>query len=173
MEKLNIIPIGKIDQRILDYLKVELRKKFGLEVGIVEPMEKPDYAYNPQRRQYHSTSILEKISKLTNGVILGVVDLDLYVPDLNFVFGQAAPLMRMAIISLARLRQECYGLPKNESLFRERAIKEAVHELGHVFGLNHCRDPKCVMHFSNSLFDTDKKSSSFCSKCLKLLPKRN
>ena len=173
MEKLNIIPIGKIDQKILDYLKIELRKKFGIEVEIAEPMEKPDYAYNPQRRQYHSTAILEKISKLTNGVILGVVDLDLYVPDLNFVFGEAAPLMRMAIISLVRLRQEYYGLPKNESLFRERVIKEAVHELGHVFGLNHCRDPKCVMHFSNSLFDTDKKSSSFCSKCLKLLPKRN
>ena len=90
MEKLNIIPIGKIDQKILDYLKIELRKKFGIEVEIAEPMEKPDYAYNPKRRQYHSTSILEKISKLTNGVILGVVDLDLYVPDLNFVFGEAA-----------------------------------------------------------------------------------
>jgi len=165
MEKLNIIPIGKIDQKILDYLKIELRKKFGLEVEIAEPMEKPDYAYNSQRRQYHSTSILEKISKLTNGVILGVVDLDLYVPDLNFVFGEAAPLMRMAIISLVRLRQEYYGLPKNEILFRERIIKEAVHELGHVFGLNHCRDPKCVMHFSNSLLETDKKSSSFCPKC--------
>jgi len=169
MEKLNIIPIGKIDQKILDYLKVELERKFGLKVEIAESMESPDYAYNPKRRQYLAEAILERIIKISDGINLGMVDVDLYTPDLNFVFGTAFPLGKSAVISLARLRQEFYGLPKNEILFKERVIKEAIHELGHVFGLNHCRDPECVMHFSNTILDTDKKSSSFCSNCQRIL----
>ncbi|MBT9175335.1 MAG: hypothetical protein DDT22_01010 [candidate division WS2 bacterium] len=172
MKEINIIPLGKVDQKTLDYLKVELEKKFGLEVEVASAQENPDYAYNPQRRQYHSTTILEKMkaNKSTEEIILGIVDLDLYVPNLNFVFGEAWPLMRAAVISLTRLRAEYYSLPKNEKLFRERMVKEAVHELGHIFGLNHCRDSKCVMYFSNSLLDTDKKSSSLCSNCLNILP---
>ena len=96
---------------------------------------------------------------------LGIVDVDLYAPGLNFVFGEADISSGVAIISLHRLRQERYGLPKDERLFQDRAIKEAVHELGHTFYLSHCKDVKCVMHFSNSLADTDIKGASFCHKC--------
>ena len=97
--------------------------------------------------------------------VLGVVDVDLYAADLNFVFGEADPKEGVAVISLARLRQEFYGLAPNESLFHERILKEAVHELGHTYSLGYCPDPACVMHFSNSLKDTDIKKSSFCLKC--------
>jgi archaemetzincin len=95
--------------------------------------------------------------------ILGIVDLDLYVPRLNFVFGEAS--QRVAIISLTRLRDEFYHLPKDESLFRKRVLTEAVHELGHTYGLEHCRIPQCVMFFSKSLIDTDTKGPDFCPKC--------
>lgn len=101
--------------------------------------------------------------------VLGIIDKDLYVSELNFVFGQAESPGSHALISITRLRQEFYGLAKDDKIFFDRVIKEAVHELGHTYGLSHCSNPKCVMFFSNSLPDTDRKSSLFCERCLKKL----
>jgi len=95
--------------------------------------------------------------------------MDLYVSSLNFVFGLADQENRRAIIALPRLRQSYYGLPDDTDLFKQRALKEAVHELGHVFGMRHCDDRRCVMAFSNSLADTDCKSHDFCSRCRRQL----
>jgi len=168
MEKIYLIPIGKTGEKTLLYLKKELEKEFWGVVEIGEELSEPDYAYNPLRRQYLAPTILRKIEKekpRNYRKILGVTNVDLYTEGLNFVFGQASPLIGVALISLIRLRQEYYGLTPDENLFKERMKKEAIHELGHLYGLNHCLDPKCVMHFSNSLSDTDKKSSSFCLRC--------
>jgi predicted Zn-dependent protease len=97
--------------------------------------------------------------------ILGIVDVDLFAPSLNFVFGEADLLHGVAVISLFRLRPENYGLPASANLLQERALKEAIHELGHTYGLMHCNHYRCVMHFSNSLPDTDRKSHQFCRRC--------
>jgi len=97
--------------------------------------------------------------------VVGIADVDLYVPRLSFVFGEADVGSGTAIISLCRLRQEYYGLAPDEALFLERATKEIVHELGHTFGLGHCPNDRCVMHFSNSLADTDLKNAQFCNRC--------
>ena len=97
--------------------------------------------------------------------MLGIVDVDLYMPELNFVFGEADVTHGVSVISLVRLRQEYYGLPKNEKLFLERALKEAVHKLVHTYRLGHCGDTGCIMHFSNSLRDTDIKGPDFCPRC--------
>jgi archaemetzincin len=97
--------------------------------------------------------------------VLAVVDVDLYATGLNFIFGQADTVAGTAVISLYQLRQEYYGMLPNEKLFWDRAVKEAVHELGHTFSLDHCQNEKCVMHFSNSLADTDWKQAAFCSLC--------
>jgi archaemetzincin len=101
--------------------------------------------------------------------ILGVANLDLYVPSLNFVFGEADLEHRVAIISLYRLSQEFYGLSEDRDRFEERVLKEAAHDLGHAYGLGHCSNPLCIMHFSNSLLDTDIKKASFCPECEKRL----
>ena len=101
---------------------------------------------------------------------MAVVNLDLYTPGLNFVFGQALTGGKAALIALPRLRPEFNGLTRNKELYRHRAVEEAVHELGHTFDLSHCPNIRCVMHFSNSLADTDGKGKDFCEGCLDKLP---
>jgi archaemetzincin len=96
---------------------------------------------------------------------LGTVNVDIFVPELNFVFGEAECPGKATLISLWRLRPEFHGKAPNMDLFLERITKEAVHELGHALGLRHCANPFCVMYFSNSIFETDRKQSLFCTKC--------
>ncbi len=167
MEKIGIRPIGNIEPWILDELSRRLGGVFGCPVEIMEKHDLPDRAYDPKRRQYHSTPLLATIKGAgpREGRVLGVVDVDLYVRGLNFVFGEADPGSKTALISLCRLRQEYYGLPPDEPLFAERATKEAIHELGHTYGLRHCRDERCIMYFSSSLLDTDRKRAAFCNNC--------
>jgi len=165
-DKIYILPLGKQEKKVIVYLKNNLSKIFSLEVEVLENREIPLYSYNPRRKQYNSTLILKELLKdKFKGYTLAICDVDLYAEGLNFVFGEANFLNKICIISLTRLRQEYYGLTKDDNLFLERALKEAVHELGHTFGLSHCLNPKCVMYFSNSILDTDKKTFNFCSIC--------
>ena len=144
-----------------------LATALGREWDVTDPLPRPAYAYHKRRQQYLSDAILNRLRQVALPAerLLGLVDLDLYTPGLNFVFGQASMGGREALIALPRLRQTFYGLPDDKALFHERAIKEAVHELGHTYGLGHCPDATCVMHFSNSLPDTDFKEKEFCGVC--------
>src|SRR5581483_10852121 len=120
----------------------------------------------PKRDQFHSTAILNAMQPLGNGSrILAVTGLDLFVPVLTFVFGEAQLAGNCAIVSLHRLRDEVYGLPANPVLLGERLRKEAVHELGHTFGLRHCDDWSCVMTSSHSVEWLDVKTADFCRPC--------
>ena len=158
-----------VDSMLIAALLDRLREVLGVEVEIGEPLDDISYAFNPQRNQHHSTPILEQITRIHSGrdghKILGIVDVDLYAPELNFVFGEADLRAGSAVVSLTRLRQDFYGLPSDEELFFQRILKESVHELGHTLGLLHCRQSTCVMHFSNSLEETDHKSHEFCPSC--------
>lgn len=131
-----------------------------------------DFAYHPRRKQYSSSTILDGLKTIKNKEcdrLLTIVDVDLYMPELNFVFGEADFQVKIAVISTVRLPRRFYGLPKDNQLFLERVTKEAIHELGYTYGLPHCSDQKCMMHFSNSLRDTDFKSYSFFQNCKKKL----
>jgi len=171
-EKICLLAINKVDSTLLEKLSTDLEKIFGQKIKVSQISLDLEFAYNPERKQYYSSAILEKLRNAGSEVgerVLGLVDVDLYVPDLNFVFGEADVVEKMAVISTKRLRQEYYGLPKDEELLLDRTIKESVHELGHTYGLEHCPDSNCVMYFSNSLQDTDFKSSSFCESCKRKL----
>jgi archaemetzincin len=123
-------------------------------------------AYNSRRNQYHSTRILAllegEIERLRVVKLLGVADFDLYVPGMNFVFGEARCPGRVGIISTRRLKPHS---PNAIGLFRERVVKEAVHEIGHMLGLRHCANELCTMHFSERLLDTDRKRAELCGDC--------
>lgn len=171
---LYLVPVGRVEDAILNPLARGVEGAFGTLSEVAPNLPHPSYAYSLKRDQYLAPSILEQLTQvdLQNAFrILGVVDLDLYVQQLNFVFGQASLGGLAALIALPRLRQEFYGQQPDEALFQERAIKEAIHELGHTLGLAHCSRSKCVMSFSNSLLDVDGKSRSFCPTCLRNLPR--
>jgi archaemetzincin len=135
----------------------------------------PTYLFDKARKQWISDSLLdwllESINPDSTTKVLAICDFDAYSDELNFVFGQAHIGGRVAAIYLPRLKDEFYvrKSDKNNNLFEKRVIKESVHELGHTFGLRHCQISKCVMHFSNSLQDTDFKDDEFCDRCNKIL----
>ena len=164
--KITLKPLGNIADEIMEELKDRVGGIFHCPVEIKAGFSDLTQAYTPERKQYFSSKLLASLKKSEREErVVGIADVDLYVPRLNFVFGEADIFSGTAIVSLCRLRQEYYGLAPDEALFLERVAKEIVHELGHTFGLGHCPDNKCVMHFSNSLADTDLKETSFCSSC--------
>lgn len=172
LKVVHLVPAGGIEKGLLAELALGLREKLGVVAEVGAATDIPAEAFNPRRNQYYSTEILRTLeeSKPRGGLyLLGVTGLDLYVPTLNFVFGEALPAKNVAIISIHRLRSEFYGGEPDGAVLMERMIKEAVHELGHLWGMKHCDDPGCVMFFSNSLMDTDKKSDRFCNRCQNVL----
>jgi len=175
--RIAILRIGSVDMDVVESIQRELCDKFpGITCEILEhTMPVPQDAYNASRHQYYSSSVLAKIQdyveKSQADRVLGVTEVDLYVPRLNFVFGEAQCPGRNALISLFRLKPEFYGRSPNRDLFLERSVKEAVHELGHTLGLVHCHNSACIMFFSNSIFDTDRKKLAFCERCYPLVLK--
>jgi len=170
--EIKILAVGPVDQNILDYLALTISGSFNATCQSVNLKVDPQDAYHPTRRQYNSTQLLSKLLELhpTDGnKMLGVTELDLFIPILTFVFGEAQLGGRVALISTHRLHPQFYGLPENEKLFYSRCEKEAKHELGHTSGLVHCRSYECVMHVSNSVEQVDLKQSSFCPTCTGLL----
>ncbi len=155
--KIRIQPLGEVDEDLLNLLENELSKRFG-DVIILKPIEMPIRCYNPIRAQYNSTCILKKLN--AKRITLGVSEEDIYANGLNFVFGEAEVNGSRAIVSTYRLRFNA-----DEELLKKRLIKEAIHEIGHVLGLGHCSNRRCVMCFSNSIFDVDEKSDEFCEMC--------
>lgn len=162
-----IHPLARTQElsQILANLAQQL-KKFFSDVTVLEPIEPPNSAFNNSRKQFNSTELL-KIIEPVGDINLGVLDEDIYSNALNFVFGEAEFRGNKAVISVHRLRPQFYG-HRDVELLKKRVLKEAMHEIGHVLGLRHCSKSDCVMHFSNSIRDTDVKGWCFCEKCLSL-----
>lgn len=124
--------------------------------------------FEEKKNQYNSTKILgELLREIPPDAlkVLGLIDSDISIPILTFVFGEAQLGGRAAIVSLTRLRQEFYGMKPNRQIFLDRLRKESFHELGHTFGLYHCTENECVMKLSSTIFDVDRKGSTFCGDC--------
>ncbi len=170
--KVGILRIMHVAPEVVSGIKLGLAKAFpDTIVSIIdEILPIPQRTFDKKRNQYSSSAILTEVGGYAArnrkfDLVLGVVDEDIYVSGLNYVFGEAYTPGNAALISLRRLKPEFYGDKADLALYVLRALKEASHELGHTLGLQHCRRSMCVMHFSNSIFDTDKKQNLFCDQC--------
>jgi archaemetzincin len=166
-----ICSVGSVNDRILDHIAKCIPIRCGLSCRISMRMENPRYAYNDTRCQYNSKLILKRLlqqSPHETFRIMGITSVDLYVPILKFVFGLAQIDGKCSIISLHRLWPQFYDQPSNPDLFLSRVEKTALHELGHTFGVTHCRDRRCVMFSSTRIEDTDFKRAEFCPTCFEL-----
>jgi archaemetzincin len=162
-----LVPIGDVEADLTAWLAAELGATLGCSARVGDPVPLPKGGYDPVRRRYRGEAMLGTLRAVSAPAhrLLGLTDVDCYAPGLNFIFGQATLQGREAFVALPRLRPSFYGLQDDPDLFRQRVLKEAVHELGHTWGLGHCPDPHCVMHFSNTLHDTDVKGAAFCPRC--------
>jgi archaemetzincin len=168
---LAVAPVGSAPGDVLSAVEAALAAAFALPVRRVGPIGEPA-AYSARRGQWSSTAFLEALLPLlprSATRLLGVTERDLFVPVLSFVYGQAQLGGRVAIVSLARLRPEFHGLPGSSEVLARRAAAEAVHEVGHTFGLVHCPDRACPMSLSTDLPDLDGKTATPCPACRVLI----
>lgn len=166
-KSLQLLPIGTPDPDLLEWLRDELSDGFRVNCDLMEPID-PGFAFQPERKQYHSTELLHAMARhvgRNTWRVLGVTSLDLYIPILTFVFGEAQLGGRCAVVSYHRLRQEFYGLPNDRDLLAQRLLVESVHELGHTMHLTHCSDHFCVMSSSHAVEWIDIKQHTFCREC--------
>ncbi len=170
---IQLVAVGEgVGRERLDALTRDLARIFRTSCRVLDGVVDAEFAHNAARGQYHSTAILERLQSISpngNSRLLGVTAVDLFVPIFTFVFGEAQLEGNCALASLYRLSEEHYGLPADEEKLRERLTKEAVHELGHTFGLRHCEDWECVMASSHSVELVDVKSAEFRGECVRLV----
>jgi archaemetzincin len=168
MKLLQILPIGNVEDALLMDVRPALEETFGIACKVVPVRLDPEFAFHGERQQYHSSEILQRMQSFLTADswrMLGISAVDLYIPILTFVFGEAQMGGPCAVISAHRLRQEFYGFPSDRELFRQRVIKEAVHELGHTLNLTHCEDYRCAMASSHAVEWIDLKESTLCAAC--------
>ncbi len=168
MRIVELLPIGKIDERLLLDLGPVLADVFRVPCRILQTNLDPQFAFHAERQQYHSSEILHRMqSYVADGAwrILGITSFDLYIPILTFVFGEAQMGGPCAVVSAHRLAEEFYGLPADPERQRKRLIKEAVHEVGHTLDLTHCEDYSCAMAPSHAVEWIDLKEAALCSNC--------
>jgi archaemetzincin len=173
MARVFLVSVGAVGSRTVAALGSAIEEFLPCRATFAGARLIPEFAFDFQRRQYWSTPILERLEAMRPAAadrVLGVAEVDLFIPILTFVFGEALLNRPPALISLHRLRPSFYGLPDDPGLTLERARREAVHELGHTFGLVHCPDYACVMHASRVADEIDLKGPGFCRACAAALP---
>jgi archaemetzincin len=168
MKLLHLLTIGVLDGGLLRDLAPALAETFRTPCALAPTPLNPEFAYHRERAQYHSSEILQEMQSYVSGDswrVLGVTAVDLYIPILTFVFGEAQIGGPCGLVSAYRLRQEFYGLPRNAEILQQRLLKEAVHEIGHTLDLTHCDDYQCAMAPSHAVEWIDLKESTLCDSC--------
>lgn len=172
-KEIALISFGYFRNEILEKIAGNVKNEFRLPVVIRDGHIDLSEFYDPARRQYDGNRLLKEVEdSFSDGYYktLGLFGIDLFIPILTYIFGQAMLNGRTGIASLYRLSNEHYGMPKDDMKLQERFEKEVIHELGHTFGLAHCHTPDCVMRSGSYVEDIDQKSSHLCMRCREMLP---
>jgi len=169
---LYVRPVGSVSPAVTDAIAGLVQEEYQVDAVVLPEVPVPDDSFDAGRKQYSSSAIMQMlVAQCPEDALrlFGITECDLFIPMLSFVFGQAQLRGRVALLSIARLRQEFYGLPVGEELLMERIHKETLHELGHTFGLLHCLDKGCPMALSTTVQLLDAKSTDYCPSCSTLL----
>lgn len=168
MKPLRLLAIGEVNDGLLPHLRSALQQYLQVRCEIIPAVLDASSAFHAERGQYHSSQLLAAMQKFANREswrVLGVADVDLYIPILTFVFGEAQTEGTCALVSGRRLRQEFYGLVPDQRLLERRLLKEAIHEIGHTCGLTHCENYLCAMAASHAVEWIDIKDAALCRDC--------
>lgn len=167
-----LVPLKFSNQQLLKKIVEELSKRFTNKIKVIKLEANIDDFFSIERQQFYSTQIIAEIMKQTeqiHGKVIILTEVDIFVPALTFIFGEAQLNGKHSIVSVCRLHEEFYSGLSNFKLLIERSIKEILHELGHNYGLRHCLDWNCVMHASHGIEEVDIKGNSYCAKCAKMI----
>lgn len=168
MNLVHLLPVGTISHSLLENLCANLPKSLRVKCEIHPLRLDPVPSYHAERQQFHSSELLQRMRQAVrpgDWRLLAITNVDLYIPILKYVFGEAQMGGACAIVSVFRLRQEFYGLPEDEDLLQNRLLKESLHELGHTLDLRHCEDYRCAMASSHAVEWIDLRESSWCATC--------
>jgi archaemetzincin len=175
MNLVRLLPVGKLEPVLLDELRSGISRFFKVRCELLPIEFDPMLAYHAERQQFYSSEILQAMQALDRPKdcrLLGITGVDLYIPILKYVFGEAQLGGPCAIVSFHRLRQEFYGLDRDGALLGERLLKECIHELGHTLDLRHCQDYRCAMASAHAVEWIDLRENSLCESCQKQVDSR-
>ena len=168
MPNITLVSVGYFEKDMLETIAEAVKHEFHSQVNLREGHVDLSEFYDQARRQYNGNGLLKMVDNMTfpdSQKTLGLFNVDLFIPILTFIFGQAFLNGRTGIASLYRLSNERYGMTGDNRFLLDRCKKEVIHELGHTFGLIHCHNPTCVMRSSTYVEDIDQKDQHFCINC--------
>ena len=172
MDKIILLLLSETDAHLIEVLSGNLEKTFNRKVEVRQRLINLKFAYNRGRYQYLSPKILSRLRRIRKDPgdkIMGIVAVDLYSEGYDFVYGEADVNAGVATLSFARLCLIDADNQQAAKIFEERVLREAIHEMGHLFGLLHCSDPKCVMRTCTCEEEVDEAGNALCNECNDLL----
>ncbi len=168
LKELQFVPIGPVESAFLKELEAPLTQVLGVNAYVGKAvLPQPAFAFNKDRKQYHTTAIMRRLLTVKDTgapLIMGIADVDLFVPDSPFVYGEADREARVSVMSLWRLKGE-------GDAWKRRTFVECVHQAGHLIGLSFCEDARCAMFLATTITDAERRQLHLCSNCCNELAK--
>lgn len=166
---LRIVPMGAVERGLLEAAALGATTAYEIETSIDPGLAEPKYAFNPSRSQHNASAIVRKLGQnhrpSASDLVLAIGNVDLFDPDVDFVFGDGDGLLRAAVMGLHRVRTS-----DDERLTR-RVMGLSVWAVGLALGLRDCEDVRCAMAAPRMPEELERRNGVLCAPCRALLAK--